>query len=185
MIERYSGPHLKKSPFDIVGFTTPVDFIDWEALSTAACISYARCFLSGVRQSLDSNLLSTAEPAFKKLHDFVIDFRNKHIAHSVNSFEENTVTVHLGDSFKSSQDIQTVTPSHTRVAGLSFNAPEEFKHLAQWWLRKVEEEMSLEKAKVLRAARAKSLSDLKAYGTPKSRSAEDRNADVGKRRPGL
>jgi len=183
MIERYLGPHLKKSPFDIVGFTTPVDFLDWEALSTAACVSYARCFLSGVRQSLDNNLLRTAEPEFNTLHDFVMGFRNKHIAHSVNSFEENTVTVHLGDNFQSSQEIETVTPSHTRAAGLAFDIPAKLKRLAQWWLRKVDEEMSVEKANVLRAARATLLSDLEAYGTPKSRSAEDRRADVGKRRP--
>ena len=25
MMDRYSGPHLKKDPFDIVGFTTPLD----------------------------------------------------------------------------------------------------------------------------------------------------------------
>ena len=27
LIERFSGPHLKKSPFDIVGFNTPLDFL--------------------------------------------------------------------------------------------------------------------------------------------------------------
>ncbi len=27
MIERYCGDHLKKSPFHIVGFTTPLDFL--------------------------------------------------------------------------------------------------------------------------------------------------------------
>jgi hypothetical protein len=31
MIDRYAGAHLKESPFDIVAFTTHVDFIDWEA----------------------------------------------------------------------------------------------------------------------------------------------------------
>lgn len=95
MIERDAGAHLKKTPFDIVGFTTPLDFVDWEALSTAACISYAKCLSSGVRQSLDSNLLSIAGRELKTLHDFAINVRNKHIAHSVNSFEENLVTLHI------------------------------------------------------------------------------------------
>ena len=141
MIERYAGPHLKKSPFDIVGFTTPVDFVDWEALSIAACISFARCFSSGVRQSLDSDLLSAVDIEINTLHNFVLDFRNKHIAHSVNSFEENSVTVHLGENFQSSQEIETVTPSHTSTAGLSFDVPAKLRHLAQWWLGKVEEEI--------------------------------------------
>lgn len=183
MIDRYSGSHLKKSPFDIVGFSTPVDFIEWEALSTATCVSYARCFISGVRQSLDSKLLETAESEYKTLHNFVVDLRNKHIAHSVNSFEENTVTVHLGEHFKSSCEIQTVTPSHTSVAGLSFDAPEKLKHLAEWWLSKIDEEMTTERVRVLKAAQATPLLNLKVFGVRQPQNHDDRAANVGKRRP--
>src|SRR5260370_12586829 len=79
MIERYAGKHLKRSPFDIVGFTTPVDFVEWEALSTAACVSYARCFLSGVRQSLEPGLLATAAAELRDTHEFMLSLRNKHV----------------------------------------------------------------------------------------------------------
>ncbi len=182
MIERYAGPHLKKTPFDIVGFTTPLDFIEWEALSTAACISYARCFSSGVRQSLDSDLLNTADVELKKLHNFVLNFRDKHIAHSVNSFEENLVTVHIGEHFQSPQEIETVTASHTKSAGLSIEVPAKLRGLALWWLGKVDEEMAVERAKSLRIARDTPLSELKAHGVPQSSSPTDRIGNVRKRR---
>lgn len=182
MIERYAGPHLKKTLFDIVGFTTPLDFVDWEALSTAACISYARCFSSGVRQSLDSDLLNTADIELKTLHNFVVNFRDKHIAHSVNSFEENLVTVHIGEYFQSSQEIETVAASHTQATGLSIEVPAKLKGLAQWWLAKVDEEMTVERAKLLRIARDTPLSELKAHGVPLSSSPTDRTGNVRKRR---
>lgn len=183
MIDRYSGSHLKKSPFDVVGFSTPVDFIEWEALSTATCVSYARCFISGVRQSLDCKLLEAAESEYKALHNFVVALRNKHIAHSVNSFEENTVIVHIGEHFQSSCEIQTVTPSNMRVPGLSFGMPERLKHLAKWWLSKIDEEMSVETVSVLKAAQATPLLSFKAFGVRQSPNHDDRVANVGKRRP--
>lgn len=181
MINRYADPELKQTPFDIVGFTTPFDFVDWEALSTAASISYARCFASGVRQSLDSNLLNTADIEFKALHDFVVNLRNKHIAHSVNPLEENLVTVHIDDRFQSAQEIETVASSHTSVAGLSTEVPAQLKRLAQWWLDKVDEEMAVERAKLLQIARNTPLSDLKAHGIPQPRPTSQ-IGDVRKRR---
>ncbi len=181
MISRYANPELEQTTFDIVGFTTPFDFDDWEALSTAVCISYARCFASGVRQSLDSNLLNTADIELKALHEFVVNLRNKHIAHSVNPFEENLVTVHIDDRFRSAQEIETVAASHTRVAGLSTEVPAQLKRLAQWWLDKVDEETAVERAKLLQIARNTPLSDLKAHGLPQPRPTSQ-TGDVRKRR---
>lgn len=166
MIHRYAGTHLKRSPFDIVGFTTPVDIDDWEALSTAACISYARCFASGVREPLNLALLDKAGAELRTLHGFVLNLRNKHVAHSVNSFEENLVTLHIGAHFASSREIETVTAHHTRVAGLSIEVPAQLKRLAQWWVAKIDEEMTVQKAKLLQIARTTPLSELKAHGVP-------------------
>src|SRR5688572_16222930 len=60
MINRYSGEHLKRSPEDLIGMDTPLDFLDWEVHSSTACIRYARCFVSGVRAPLNPGLLSSA-----------------------------------------------------------------------------------------------------------------------------
>jgi hypothetical protein len=179
MIERYAGKHLAKTPFDIVGFTTHVDFVDWEALSTAASVAYSRCFLSGVRQALNADELG---PSFRLLHDFVLALRNKHIAHSVNSFEQNCVTVHVSSRFLSPAEIDTVTPSHQRQTGISFDIPVKLKALAEWWLDRVAHEIAHEQKVVLQFARATPLSEIRAQDTVKSTSAVDRSANVGKRR---
>lgn len=182
MIERYAGKHLAKTPFDIVGFTTPVDFMEWEALSTAACVAYARCFLSGVRQSLDAEELNATDPTLRTGHEFVVALRNKHVAHSVNAFEQNSVTVSVGADCVSSAEIEAVTPRHQRQTGLSFDFPAKLKILAEWWLRRVSEEVSRERELVLQVARGTPLAEIRAYGTLKSTSSNDRNAAVGKRR---
>jgi len=182
MIQRYAGEHLKKDPFDIVGFTTPVDFLDWEALSTAACIAYARCFVTGIRNRLDESLLDVADPEFRDLHEFVLNLRNKHIAHSVNLFEENSVTIHVEDEFLSSKEICSVVPRHTRQAGVSLDTPMKLKALADWWLTRVEAESSREIQSVLGLAREMPLEQLRALSLLKSTSSEDRNSNIAKRR---
>lgn len=182
MIDRYAGAHLKKSPFDIVGFTTQVDFIDWEALSTAASVAYARCFVSGVRQSLDTALLNGASLDLLSTHNFVLNLRNKHVAHSVNSFEENSVNVFVDDSFRSSAEIVSVVPTHTRQSGLAFDDPEKLKQLATWWLSKVREEISAETQVVLQLVQVMPLEEIRAFSGIKSSSSEDRRTHVDKRR---
>ena len=181
MIERYAGSHLKKSPFDIVGFTTHVDF-DWEALSTAACVTYARCFGSGVRQSLDEALLEDADSELRSTHQLVRHLRDKHVAHSVNSFEENSVTVHIEDSFQSSAEICSAVPRHNRQAGLSFDTPEKLQQLASWWLAKVRQETAVETERVVRLAQAMPLEQVRAFGTLKSSSPENRRSSVDRAR---
>ena len=164
MIARYAGDHLKRSPFDIVGFTTPINVTDWEALSTAACVSYSRCFVSGVREPLKPTLLEQLSPGHRALHEFLFDLRNKHIAHSVNAFEENIITLHIRDTAKSSQEIETVTAQHTNLGGLSIDAPAKLKSLAEWWVIKMDHEMEIQRGNLLRIAHATPLSKLKAYG---------------------
>lgn len=182
MIDRYAGAHLKKSPFDIVGFTTHVDFIDWEALSTAAGVTYARCFVSGVRASLDAALLDGADTELRSTHEFILHFRNKHAAHSVNSFEENSVTVHVEENFQSSAEIVSAVPRHNRQTGLAFDGPAKLKQLATWWLVKVREETHMEMAAVIRLVQAIPLEQIRAFGGLKSSSSEDRQISVDKRR---
>jgi hypothetical protein len=56
MVKRHKG---KASNFS---------FIENEAISSAATIRYARCFVTGKRDRLRSKLLSTAEPSMQALH---------------------------------------------------------------------------------------------------------------------
>jgi len=158
-----------------------LNFVEWEAISSAALVRYARCFSFGVRDSLTHGLLDTADAALKEAHRFFVELRSKHVAHSINPFEENDVTLQIAAHFQSSQEIFAVNTSHGRLIGLSFGAPDQLKRLAEWVLLKVEEEMKTEKAKLLQMARERPLAELKAYGVPQA-AASASDSQVGQRR---
>lgn len=182
MIEHYAGVHLKKSHFDVVGFTTKVNFVDWEALSTAAAISYARCFVSGVRKSLDDTLLIGADAELKSTHEFILHYRNKHVAHSVNNFEENYITVQIEDSFQTSAEIVSVVPHHERQSGLSFGEPVKLKNLAIWLLSKVEQEITQETFIVQRIVQNLKLNEIRESARSLTDTSGNRRTNVMKKR---
>jgi hypothetical protein len=70
------------------------------ALWASILTTYARCFISGKRKAIpkaDIQLLPL-DGEVAEWHQWLIDMRNKHIAHSVNAFETVKVGVGLGPS---------------------------------------------------------------------------------------
>lgn len=67
-----------------------------DALSTAAVVRYARPFGSGKREKLDKSIVPQH---LLSEHEWFIDLRNKHVAHSVNAYEENSLVarIHIDD----------------------------------------------------------------------------------------
>lgn len=180
MIERWSGPRLARSPFDIVGFTTPVDLLEWEALSTATAVAYARCFATGVRGRLPPAEEVLEDPGLKAAHTFLVEYRNKHAAHSVSPFEENMVAVHIGSSFESSSEIEAVTPRHLRQSGFSFDTPPRAQRLAEWWLAWLDDEVARERSQLLDLLRATDLGVIR--GWPLARPSASRDVASTRRK---
>jgi hypothetical protein len=108
--------------------------------------------------------------------------RNKHVAHSVNAFEENQITVQISDSFQSATEITTIDVSHVRRVGFQMDVPAQLKRLALWWLEKVEKEIVTEREMVLEVAQKLSLSELRTGGIPSSAPSAQSNSNVAKRR---
>lgn len=150
---------------------TKRDFVLWEGLCSAAVVRYARCFASGVRERLPQSLVEDADPKLRAFHEYIIELRNKHVAHSVNPFEENDVTVQIGEHFKESKEIVAITGAHGRTVGLGIGEEDQLKILAQWVLEKVRTTMKEEREQLLPLAHKKSLADLKAFGNVEARSA--------------
>jgi len=69
----------------------PQDSLLIESLWTTALIKYARCFKSGKRFGLDESILDGLKGEPHKVHKLYLDMRDKHIAHSVNPFEQMQV----------------------------------------------------------------------------------------------
>jgi hypothetical protein len=70
-------------------FGSPLD-----AMWTAAFIHYARVFATGVRMTEKPNLGNLSDDD-RELHDYIIDTRNKYVAHSANGFETAQTVVFL------------------------------------------------------------------------------------------
>lgn len=62
-----------------------------ESLWTTALIKYSRCFKSGKRFGLDESILDGLKGEPHKVHKLYLNMRDKHIAHSVNPFEQMQV----------------------------------------------------------------------------------------------
>jgi hypothetical protein len=138
-------------------------YIENEAISSAAIIRYARCFVTGKRDRLRSELLSAAEPSMQALHKRIMAMRDRHVAHSVNPFEENAVTVEISVHFTSSEEIRSVHTAHWRIGGLSLSEPEDLRELAEWVLAKVREEKASEQARLLPLVQRRPLAELKKH----------------------
>jgi hypothetical protein len=70
------------------------DHVLIEALWTAGLIKYVRCFTSGKRATLSADVFSSYEGGVDT-HEYFKSMRDKHVAHSVNPFEEAHVAVVL------------------------------------------------------------------------------------------
>jgi hypothetical protein len=67
-----------------------------EALQTAALIAYARCFGTGKRGRLTEETIDRMpSEGTREFHRHLKDLRDKHIAHSVNAFEQTAIGVVL------------------------------------------------------------------------------------------
>jgi hypothetical protein len=80
---------------------------------TAALISYVRCFSSGKRFGLSKNifekLASDLEGGGIAAHQYFKDLRDKHIAHSVNPFEQIKVGLVLSEPSNPRQEVLGVS----------------------------------------------------------------------------
>lgn len=85
------------------------DHILIESLWVSALIKYARCFTSGKRFGLSKDIYQNLQGEPLKAHQFYIDLRNKHIAHSVNPFEQMEVGFVLSSINESEKKIVGVS----------------------------------------------------------------------------
>ncbi len=158
------------------------DFVLYDALSSAAVIRYGRCFKKGIRDRLFAETLTNSPTQLLETHEYIIALRDKHIAHSVNPFEENDVTVQIADHFVSSREISSVNTAHGRAIGLSFEKPGQLHALADWWLAWLKTEMKKERRALVVLARTIPLEELK-RNEQAVLGADTSPRTVGKRRP--
>lgn len=129
---------------------------NWELvdpLSTAILVRYSRPFVKGVRKWLGDESLHALTGPQRAKHQRLRDFRNKHIAHSVNAFEDNQPIARYWLERVHEKGITSVECNHTRITGLSSADLEDVIELTTAILSYVESCLTQEKAKVLDVVR--------------------------------
>lgn len=94
------------------------------SLFNAAAVSYGRAFKSGVRRTKPDERAAISghrnEPELLHTHRYILNLRDKHVAHSVSPLEE----VHVGAVLGNDDDRGVRSVTHTR---LSFTFPDRDK----------------------------------------------------------
>src|SRR2546423_15265564 len=125
------------------------------ALWTAALVAYARCFTSGVRYGLTSDLFDHFEGEPRETHEYYLDLRNKHIAHSVNPFEQIVIGAVLSApdaEIKGVEGIATLTGTNISESTESIEQLRTLATTALKYIARTGKELSaevLEEAKTL------------------------------------
>lgn len=137
------------------------------ALWTAALVAYARCFTSGVRYGLTSDLFEHFDGEPRETHEYYVDLRNKHIAHSVNQFEQVVIGAVLSApdaSMRSVEGIATLTGTNISESAESV---EQLRTLALTALKYIAETGKELSAEVLEEAKTLPIENLYRRATPR------------------
>lgn len=158
-----------------------IDFTMSQALSSAALVSYARAFKTGVRANvLRDKIASMLPKELLEKHQWAIDLRDKYVAHSVNAFEDNQVVASLFPEEHGHKGIFRITVRRSRLAALGDNNVTDLKTLCATLIKRIDKLMKEENNKVLEAARRLPIDQLYAL-QPTSNPLPNRS-EVGIRR---
>jgi hypothetical protein len=138
------------------------DLVD--PLSTAILVRYSRAFVTGVRMRLEEDALQTLSGPQREEHRRLRAFRDKHISHSVNAFEDNQPIARYWMERVTEEGVTSVECNHTRILGLSSADVESVIELTTALLSHVDARLASEKAKVLEIVRKMPLDDLLSKG---------------------
>jgi hypothetical protein len=136
-----------------------------EALSIAILVKYSRLFATGVRKRLSINDVSGLTKEELDRHKIFIALRNKHIAHSINEFEENIVKAYYNNEKVYTEGITSISVGHARLISLSGYDAEAIIGLSKKIIDYVNVKMKAENAKVLELVRNQPIDEVLRCGS--------------------
>ncbi len=130
---------------------------DWELLEiacAAALVRYGRAFASGIRAGVPAAIIDDLEPEHQQWHQYLKDARDKWIAHSVNSFEDNEVTAWLMPPERGPLGVTSISVRQHRVTSLAPEAIAALKTISSEIRRRLASVVATENARILAIAQA-------------------------------
>ena len=156
------------------------DFELVDALTTAIVVRYLRPFSAGVRRRLKEETPDKLSMSQRRQHERLRDFRNKHIAHSVNAFEENQPVARYVEERVDCEGVYAVECHHDRVVGLNSSETEDLIELTTFLIEYVDRLLDKERNVVLEKVRSVPFEQLMAQSG--KRTSSRRNLDIKERR---
>ena len=135
-----------------------------EPLSIASAVAYSRAFISGVRHNLRESDLVVLSPAQRSAHDYIRTFRDKHVAHSVNVFEENFARAYYREERVYEEGFISIGSGGGRVAGLSSAEAQTIVELTTVLEAHVEQRIASEKETLLATVRTMPINEVLSSG---------------------
>jgi hypothetical protein len=136
-----------------------------DALTIAAVIRYGRCFDDSARDRIPDQVLDELEPQTRSLHEAFRALRSKHIAHSVNWFEENTVVAEVSDR-PDQTEAHGIGVVMAYWASLDQEGATLLQRLAEYFLELIQIWIAAERERLLEEAREIPFKRLKARDMP-------------------
>ena len=117
-------------------------------MTTAILVRFIRAFGGGKRYCDTKHILSILSEKEKEKYEYFKNIRSKHVAHSVNEFEDNQVKAYY---IKGAADngVNSIGLGCNRVVGLSSVDINAIHGICQTLMAKVKSEMELEKKKLM------------------------------------
>ncbi len=135
-----------------------------EPLSIAATVTYCRAFSSGARHHLKVKDLETLNEEQRASHDYIRAYRNKHIAHSLNEFEENIARATYCEERVNDEGITAIGYGGSKVVSLHPAAANAIIELTGTLETHVKAKLKVEAARLLPIVRGMSLEDVLSGG---------------------
>ena len=154
---------------------------DWlliESLWTAALIRYSRCFASGKRHGLSEDIYKDLPGDAVGVHRLYENLRNKHIAHSVNPFEQVKVGLILSSEKSQEKKVMEVSPFLMKLVATTDDDVRQLGALVKVLVNKLMKNGEQYEEEALRVGRSLQIDEL--YSLPRLRTVAPEPNDAGK-----
>lgn len=136
------------------------EFIIHEAFCSAIIVRYGRAHTTGRKKKFPEECVKNLTQEEKDNHDYFMNLRNLHYAHSVNNYECNIPKAWIKNIDSSNPELDQVGVVHNRVIKLSTQEIQNIVSLADKLLTSLENQIKEEKNMVTEIAKQISISKL-------------------------
>ena len=132
----------------------PIDFVLIQALTTSVIVRYCRPFADGVRNfHIARGLVGELSSTEGLYHQRNLDWRNKHIAHSVNSFETNYLYAEWVEKPMMPSTITKIGVAETKIIVLNSAELEAIVSITEKYIGSLDKLIAAETQRVLELAK--------------------------------